>query len=96
MLEVYNRTFPITRIQTECRCPSSHPALSVKDQAYCVANEGQGRYQDQTLRINTQAHPEPFINDNKTSSIWISATGINESRITIDLLDIYQVFYSNF
>ncbi|XP_075195246.1 usherin [Anomaloglossus baeobatrachus] len=99
ILEVFSEKFLQVAIQSECRCPSSHPRLHPLDGRSCIPNGAHSKTRDKVLRIHRDAHPVSYINDNDLQTTWISSIlsasdfdrGIN---ITLDLTNgQYQIFY---
>lgn len=60
-------------IQPECRCPSSHPRLKPMSGRYCFPNGVDNSTKDKVLRLNPDAHPVPYMNDNDLNTTWISS-----------------------
>ncbi|CAH1791583.1 unnamed protein product, partial [Owenia fusiformis] len=89
---VYSGNFPDVHIQSNCRCPSSHPRIKPLHDRYCIRNGVPDNTGDESLRLNDDAHPLEYLNDGDSNSIWVSAI-LDDTTITIDLLDQYQVFY---
>ncbi|XP_052001042.1 usherin [Xyrauchen texanus] len=98
--EVYTGQLPHLHTQSTCRCPPSHPRVHPLVERYCIPNAANDTTQNKVLRLNQDAHPLPYINDNDIGTTWISSVfpslelldkGIT---ITIDLENgQYQVFY---
>ncbi|RXN00888.1 Usherin [Acipenser ruthenus] len=98
--EVFSGKLPHLHTQTECRCPSSHPRVHPLVQRYCIPNGADDTTNDRVLRLNLDAHPLNYINDNDIGTSWISTVFTNLTQlengvtITFDLLNgEYQVFY---
>ncbi|XP_041108645.1 usherin [Polyodon spathula] len=98
--EVFSGKLPHLHTQTECRCPSSHPRVHPLVQRYCIPNGADDTTNDRVLRLNLDAHPLNYINDNDIGTSWISSVFTNLTQldngvtITFDLLNgEYQVFY---
>ncbi|XP_026107420.1 usherin-like [Carassius auratus] len=98
--EVYTGQFPRLHTQSICRCPASHPRVHPLVERYCIPNAANDTTHNKILRLNQDAHPLHYINDNDIGTTWISSIfstlelldkGIT---ITIDLENgQYQVFY---
>ncbi|RXN20724.1 usherin [Labeo rohita] len=98
--EVYTGQFPHLHTQSTCRCPASHPRVHPLVERYCIPNAANDTTHNKVLRLNQDAHPLHYINDNDIGTTWISSVfstlelldkGIT---ITIDLENgQYQVFY---
>uniref|UniRef100_W5NGL3 Usherin n=1 Tax=Lepisosteus oculatus TaxID=7918 RepID=W5NGL3_LEPOC len=100
IVEVFSGQMPHLHTQTECRCPSSHPRVHPLIERYCIPNGVEDTTNDRVLRLNLDAHPLHYINDNDIGTSWISAVFSNMSQlengvtITFDLQNgQYQVFY---
>ncbi|XP_065600248.1 usherin [Cyrtonyx montezumae] len=100
ILEVFSGKFPHLHTQSECRCPGSHPRVHPLIQRYCIPNGADDTTNDRVLRLDAEAHPLYYINDDDIGTTWISsvfanATGLDHGvSITIDLQNgQYQVFY---
>ncbi|MBN3306045.1 USH2A protein, partial [Amia calva] len=100
IVEVFSGQVPYLHTQTECRCPSSHPRVHPLVERYCIPNGANDTTNDRVLRLNLDAHPLHYINDNDIGTSWISSVFSDvaqlENRVTItfDLQNgEYQVFY---
>ncbi|XP_003474286.2 usherin isoform X2 [Cavia porcellus] len=100
ILEVFSGDLPRLHIQSHCRCPSSHPRIHPLLQQYCVPNAVGDTTRHRMLRLDPDAHPLSFINDNNTGTSWISHVFTNITEldagvtISVDLENgQYQVFY---
>ncbi|XP_039192169.1 usherin isoform X7 [Crotalus tigris] len=100
IFEVWSGKFPQLRIQSECRCPGSHPRVHPLVQRYCIPNGADDTTNDRVLRLNPEAHPLSYINDNDIGTTWISSIFSTTEHlrhgvtITIDLENgQFQVFY---
>ncbi|XP_056424309.1 usherin isoform X1 [Hyla sarda] len=97
ILEVFSEKFTHVHIQSECRCPSSHPHLHPVEGTYCLPNGVYNTTKDKVLRLNRDAHPVSYINDNDLQTTWISSILSDLERglsITLDLTNgQYQIFY---
>ncbi|KAM3930149.1 usherin [Leptodactylus fuscus] len=99
ILEVFSEKFLQVPIQSECRCPSSHPRLHLLDGRFCFPNGVHNTTKDKVLRLNKDAHPVSYMNDNDLQTTWISsilsASHFDEGlNITLDLTNgQYQIFY---
>ncbi|NXL36266.1 USH2A protein, partial [Glaucidium brasilianum] len=100
ILEVFSGKFPHLHTQSECRCPGSHPRVHPLIQRYCIPNGADDTTNDRVLRLNAEAHPLYYINDDDIGTTWISSVFANTAgldhgvSITIDLQNgQYQVFY---
>ncbi|XP_065144388.2 usherin [Paramisgurnus dabryanus] len=98
--EVYTGQFPHLHSQSTCRCPASHPRVHPLVERYCISNAANDTTQNKVLRLNQDAHPLQYINDNDIGTTWISSVFPNLElldkgiTITIDLENgQYQVFY---
>ena len=94
VMQLYDITFPEVRIQNECRCPSSHPALKDNNHLYCVQNAGDGRLLTEEYRIRRgqkESHPLQLVNDGIIDSKWIGDPGQDIDVITINLEQVYEV-----
>ncbi|XP_073409429.1 usherin [Dendrobates tinctorius] len=99
ILEVFSEKFLQLAIQSECRCPSSHPRLHPLDGRSCLPNGAYSKTKDKVLRVNRDSHPVSYMNDNDLQTTWISSIlstldfdkGIT---ITLNLTNgHYQIFY---
>ncbi|XP_032771366.1 usherin [Rattus rattus] len=99
ILELFSGDLPHLHIQSHCRCPGSHPRVHPSVQQYCIPNGVEDRLQHRVSRLNPEAHPLSFINDDDVATSWIShvftnITQLNQGvTISIDLENgQYQVF----
>uniref|UniRef100_F7ALI8 Usherin n=1 Tax=Xenopus tropicalis TaxID=8364 RepID=F7ALI8_XENTR len=99
IMEVYSEELPYLHIQSECRCPSSHPRIHPLAQRFCIPNGVEKSTGDKILRVNPDAHPVSYMNDNDLETTWISSLlpSLNTEEGIIITLDFvngqYQVFY---
>nr|XP_031294235.1 usherin [Camelus dromedarius]XP_031294237.1 usherin [Camelus dromedarius] len=100
ILEVFSGQLLRLHIQSHCRCPGSHPRLHPLEQRYCIPNDAEDTTSDRVSRLNPEAHPLSFVNDNNIATSWVShvftnITQLNQGvTISIDLENgQYQVFY---
>ncbi|XP_041469805.1 usherin-like [Lytechinus variegatus] len=93
--ELATGTFPQLHVQSDCRCPDSHPRVNPLEERYCLKNGEPDTSADQISRLNQDSHPLQFANDGDLGSYWVS-TLTNGRSITVDI-DLgsreYQVFY---
>ncbi|XP_040491950.1 usherin [Ursus maritimus] len=100
ILEVFSGDLFRLHIQSHCRCPGSHPRVHPLGQRYCIPNDAEDTTTDRVLRLNPEAHPLSFVNDNDIGTSWVSQVFTNITQlhqgvtISIDLENgQYQVFY---
>ncbi|XP_058895005.1 usherin [Kogia breviceps] len=98
--EVFSGDLPRLHTQSHCRCPGSHPRVPRLEQRYCVPNDAEDTTNNRVLRLNPDAHPLSFVNDNNIGTSWLSHVFTNMTQlnqgvtISIDLENgQYQVFY---
>ncbi|GAB0187410.1 usherin [Grus japonensis] len=77
-----------------------HCELDKVSQRYCIPNGADDTTNDRVLRLDAEAHPLYYINDDDIGTTWISSVFANTAgldhgvSITIDLQNgQYQVFY---
>ncbi|KAG8443758.1 hypothetical protein GDO86_009077 [Hymenochirus boettgeri] len=98
IVEDYSGEFPCLHIQSDCRCPVSHPRLHPSLQRFCIPNGAYNATGTKILRLNADAHPLSYINDNDLETFWISSllpslANDNGITVTLDFDGQYQVFY---
>uniref|UniRef100_A0A3Q3B8L8 Usher syndrome 2A (autosomal recessive, mild) n=1 Tax=Kryptolebias marmoratus TaxID=37003 RepID=A0A3Q3B8L8_KRYMA len=99
IVEVYSGVLPELHVQSECRCPPSHPRVHPLVERYCIPNAVEDTTNDRVLRLNLNAHPLSYINDQDMGTTWKSKTMTAQEldegvTITVDLANgQYQVFY---
>ncbi|XP_029281914.1 LOW QUALITY PROTEIN: usherin [Cottoperca gobio] len=99
IVEVYSGVLPELHAQSECRCPPSHPRVHPLVERYCIPNGVEDTTNDRVLRLNLNAHPLSYINDQDMGTTWLSkimtAQELDEGvTLTVDLVNgQYQVFY---
>ncbi|XP_025748029.1 usherin [Callorhinus ursinus] len=100
ILEIFSGDLFRLHIQSHCRCPGSHPRVHPLGQRYCIPNDAEDTTTDRVLRLNPEAHPLSFVNDNDIGTSWVSQVFTNITQlhqgvtISIDLENgQYQVFY---
>jgi len=74
----------------ECRCPPSHPVVDSSNTLRCIQHTGHTTDRGLVQRINQQATPSGYINNQFSGDQWISA--INEQNATISI----KLSYTNF
>ncbi len=82
---MYTGTFPTTYIASECRCPPTHPKISVSVPGRKCAKNWAKVESDLVSRLADTAHPVEFATDGDNWSYWLSQD-TNEVIIDIDLL----------
>ncbi|XP_076156222.1 usherin [Alosa pseudoharengus] len=100
IMEVFTGQLPHLHAQTECRCPPSHPRVHPLVERYCIPNGEEDTTTNRVLRLNLDAHPLSYINDNDIGTAWISHVFTRSElmdqgvTLTFDLENgQYQVFY---
>nr|XP_012315082.1 usherin isoform X2 [Aotus nancymaae] len=100
ILEVFSGDLLRLHVQSHCRCPGSHPRVHPVAQRYCIPNDAGDTADVRVSRLNPEAHPLSFINDNDVGTSWVSnvftnITQLNQGvTISVDLENgQYQVFY---
>ncbi|XP_078675414.1 usherin-like isoform X2 [Branchiostoma floridae x Branchiostoma belcheri] len=96
--EVYSGTFPELHADSSCRCPPTHPRINPLLERYCIRNGDPDNTANIQLRLDDDAHPLAYINDDDLSSRWVSDffSSIPGDTVTIDI-DLsngqYEVYY---
>ncbi|XP_019935888.2 usherin isoform X2 [Paralichthys olivaceus] len=99
IVELYSGVLPELHVQSECRCPPSHPRVHPLVERYCIPNAVEDTTNDRVLRLNLNAHPLSYINDQDMGTTWLSKIMTSQDldegvTITVDLTNgQYQVFY---
>ncbi|XP_030233283.1 usherin [Gadus morhua] len=100
VVELYTGVLPPLHTQPECRCPPSHPRLHPLIERYCIPNAVGDTTADRALRLNPNAHPLSYVNDQDMGTAWLSqprtprGDGGDGLTLTVDLANgQYQVFY---
>ncbi|KAM7406312.1 hypothetical protein PAMP_000697 [Pampus punctatissimus] len=99
IVEVYSGVLPQLHSQSECRCPPSHPRVHPLVERYCIPNAVEDTTNDRVLRLNLNAHPLSYINDQDMGTTWLSKIMTTQEldkgvTITVDFANgQYQVFY---
>uniref|UniRef100_A0A667ZN39 Usherin n=1 Tax=Myripristis murdjan TaxID=586833 RepID=A0A667ZN39_9TELE len=97
--ELYSGVLPHLHVQSECRCPPSHPRVHPLIERYCIPNAVEDTTNDRVLRVNLNAHPLSYINDQDMGTAWLTKTMSTQEMdegvtVTVDLANgHYQVFY---
>ncbi|NP_067383.3 usherin precursor [Mus musculus] len=81
ILEVFSGDFPHLHIQPHCRCPGSHPRVHPSVQQYCIPNGAGDTPEHRMSRLNPEAHPLSFINDDDVATSWISHVFTNITQL---------------
>ncbi|XP_074661048.1 usherin-like [Tubulanus polymorphus] len=91
--ELYSGVFPSVPLQSNCRCPATHPRVRPQSSRYCIRNGvPNDKTADEVVRLNNYSHPLGYLNDGDSSTFWVSSD-LNEVTLTVDLLDQFQIFY---
>uniref|UniRef100_A0AAY4ADY9 Usher syndrome type IIa protein homolog n=1 Tax=Denticeps clupeoides TaxID=299321 RepID=A0AAY4ADY9_9TELE len=100
IVEVFSGHLPHLHAQSECRCPPSHPRVHPLVERYCIPNSAEDTTNNRVLRLNLDAHPLHYINDNDIGTSWISSVFLSPEilhdgvTVTFDLENgDYEVFY---
>uniref|UniRef100_A0A4W6FW95 Usherin n=1 Tax=Lates calcarifer TaxID=8187 RepID=A0A4W6FW95_LATCA len=99
IVEVYSGVLPELHVQSECRCPPSHPRVHPLVERYCIPNAVEDTTNDRVLRLNLNAHALSYVNDQDMGTTWLSKIMTTQEldegvTITVDLANgQYQVFY---
>nr|XP_004672060.2 usherin [Jaculus jaculus] len=100
ILELFSGELLHLHTQPHCRCPGSHPRVHPLVQRYCILNGAQNTTVHHVSRLNPEAHPLSFINDNDIGTSWVShvftdITQLSQGvAITVDLENgQYEVFH---
>uniref|UniRef100_S4RRB3 Usher syndrome 2A (autosomal recessive, mild) n=1 Tax=Petromyzon marinus TaxID=7757 RepID=S4RRB3_PETMA len=99
--ELLTGRLPPLHVQSECRCPGSHPRVSPLHQRYCVRNGASAAtHDDRVPRVSPHARPLSHVNDDDASTVWVSAPSPGPGQpppsvaVSIELRGgSYQVFY---
>lgn len=81
ILEVFSGDLPHLHTQPHCRCPGSHPRVHPLLQQYCIPNGAEDGPHHRVSRLNPEAHPLSFINDNDMATSWISHVFANFTQL---------------
>nr|XP_054587843.1 usherin [Nothobranchius furzeri] len=99
IVELFSGVLPQLHVQSECRCPPTHPRVHPLVDRYCIPNAVEDTTNDRVLRLNLNAHPLSYINDQDMGTTWqskiMTAQELDEGlTVTVDLVNgQYQVFY---
>ncbi|CAJ1048931.1 LOW QUALITY PROTEIN: usherin [Xyrichtys novacula] len=99
IVEVYSGILPELHAQSECRCPPTHPRVHPLVERYCIPSGIEDTTNDRVLRLNLNAHPISYINDQDMGTTWLSKIMSTQEldegvSITVHLVNgQYQVFY---
>uniref|UniRef100_A0A3B5QN66 Usherin n=1 Tax=Xiphophorus maculatus TaxID=8083 RepID=A0A3B5QN66_XIPMA len=99
IVQLNSGVLPKLHVQSECRCPPSHPRVHPLVERYCIPNAVEDTTNDRILRLNLNAHPLSYVNDQDMGTMWLSKVmslqELDEGvTITVDLANgQYQVFY---
>uniref|UniRef100_A0A672FIF9 Usher syndrome 2A (autosomal recessive, mild) n=1 Tax=Salarias fasciatus TaxID=181472 RepID=A0A672FIF9_SALFA len=99
IVELFSGTLPELHVQSDCRCPPSHPRVHPLVERYCIPNAVEDTTNDRVLRLNLNAHPLSYINDHDMGTTWLSKVMTKHEldegvTITVDLANgQYQVMH---
>ncbi|XP_078452070.1 usherin [Lampetra planeri] len=99
--ELLTGRLPPLHVQSECRCPGSHPRVSPLRQRDCVRDgAASAGSHDRVARVGPHARPLSHVNDGDASTVWVSAPSNGPGRappsVAVDVElrgGSYQVFY---
>nr|XP_018671138.2 usherin isoform X1 [Ciona intestinalis] len=95
--EIATGVFPEVNILPNCLCPEGFPRVHPLEQRYCIPNGVPDTSPQRRLRVDPDAHPLAYINDDDSSTTWISSLGIympGGLTININLENgEYEIFY---
>lgn len=72
IMEVFMGQLPHLHTQPECRSPPTHPRVHPLVERYCIPNGEEDTTTNRVLRLNLDAHPLSYINDNDIGTAWVS------------------------
>ncbi|XP_055085949.1 usherin [Periophthalmus magnuspinnatus] len=99
IVELYSGILPKVHVQSECRCPPTHPRIHPLVERYCIPNAVEDTTNDRTPRLNENTHPLSYLNDQDMGTMWLSRVMSTQEldeglTVSVDLLNgQYQVFY---
>uniref|UniRef100_A0A3Q2PWV5 Usher syndrome 2A (autosomal recessive, mild) n=1 Tax=Fundulus heteroclitus TaxID=8078 RepID=A0A3Q2PWV5_FUNHE len=105
IVQLYSGVLPKLHVQSECRCPPSHPRVHPLVERYCIPNAVEDTTNDRVLRLNLNAHPLSYINDQDMGTMWLSKVmslqELDEGvTVTVDLANgqyqVMQLIHDNF
>uniref|UniRef100_A0A3Q3E844 Usher syndrome 2A (autosomal recessive, mild) n=1 Tax=Hippocampus comes TaxID=109280 RepID=A0A3Q3E844_HIPCM len=97
IMEILSGDLPQLHSQSECRCPPTHPRVHPLVERYCIPNAVEDTTNDRVLRLNLNAHPLAYVNDQDMGTAWrsklMTTRELDEGlTITVDLVNgQYQV-----
>eukprot|EP00794_Sanderia_malayensis_P020024 gene20024-21985_t len=93
VIEAMNGTLPAVYGYSYCRCPPSHPRLSLKNPFFCIEN-GVTSVDKNLRRLRSTSHPAEYLVDEAIVNFWVSKI-VENATIEVDLvyhnLQIYYV-----
>uniref|UniRef100_A0A3B3ZCH5 Laminin N-terminal domain-containing protein n=1 Tax=Periophthalmus magnuspinnatus TaxID=409849 RepID=A0A3B3ZCH5_9GOBI len=97
IVELYSGILPKVHVQSECRCPPTHPRIHPLVERYCIPNAVEDTTNDRTPRLNENTHPLSYLNDQDMGTMWLSRVMSTQEldeglTVSVDLLNgQYQV-----
>ena len=79
-----NGTLPSVYGYSFCRCPTSHPRISLTSPLYCIENGVTSTDKPQS-RLSENSHPPEYTVDGDVVKPWISQL-VDNATIEIDLV----------
>jgi hypothetical protein len=74
------------KIQPECRCPNDFPQNENENSTFCVTNQlNSFSYISKVPRLNENAHPLGYLNDDDFKTSWISCILTITNSIILEL-----------
>lgn len=92
VVEAMNGTLPSIYGYSHCRCPPSHPRISLTSPLYCIEN-GVSSTESPQSRLSPNSHPPEYTVDGDVVKPWISQL-VENATIEIDL--VYRNLQVNF
>ena len=85
---VYSGSLSFLHLSPDCMCPPSHPVVPPLATSTCTQHTGLATDRGSVTRLNTNAHPPSFSNDNVTNSFWNSQNTQKMVNVTYMLSDV--------
>ena len=78
-----NSTLPAVYGYSYCRCPPSHPRITVSNPLFCIENGA--TTQPGVPRLSEKAHPPEYLVDDSVIYHWISGL-VENATLEVDLV----------
>ena len=85
VIEAMTGRMPTVYGYSYCRCPPSHPRISLTNPLYCIENGAVSSSASPVSRLGTKSHPPEYLVNGGVIKPWISEM-VENATVEIDLV----------